>query len=327
MVAVCAGVLAWASGCRPSCAKRQQQMAERQGMVGAKQKGLEEPDPSGDEDDEQAVGGKALVGGGGGDAAGGGRTSGSMEDDACSTPAAGEGVAGVDVEAPALAAPAPAPAQPRPIAEATESPVEAAQPADGGTAEAHQQHSAQHQADLGVLQDTACTSAEDEGDDDDADDDGMVVISGAAALLLSAPLATLLVTLAAGLTGGMLGLGGGMVMGPLLLHLGVHPQVTAATSGAMVLFSSSTALLQFAIAGQLNAQYAAVFAAASVVASLAGTLVVAGLVRRSGRPSIVVLALAGVMALGLVSVAVFGLQRAAADLGSGNIGFTDLCAA
>eukprot|EP00198_Chlamydomonas_reinhardtii_P008511 XP_001697848.1 predicted protein [Chlamydomonas reinhardtii] len=167
---------------------------------------------------------------------------------------------------------------------------------------------------------------EEEEEEEEQEDDGMVVISGAAALLLSAPLVTLLVTFAAGLTGGMLGLGGGMVMGPLLLHLGVHPQVTAATSGAMVLFSSSTALLQFALAGELNAQYAAVFAAASAVAALAGTLVVAGLVRRSGRPSIVVLALAGVMGLGLVSVAVFGLQRAAKDLGAGDIGFSQLCA-
>ncbi|GLI68507.1 hypothetical protein VaNZ11_012951, partial [Volvox africanus] len=69
------------------------------------------------------------------------------------------------------------------------------------------------------------------------------------AVVLRAPVAVLAATCAAGLAGGLLGLGGGMVMGPLLLHLGLHPQVTAATSGAMVLFSSSAALAQFALMG------------------------------------------------------------------------------
>ena len=35
----------------------------------------------------------------------------------------------------------------------------------------------------------------------------------------------LLLLLGAGLVAGMLGLGGGMIIGPLLLELGVHPQV------------------------------------------------------------------------------------------------------
>lgn len=104
------------------------------------------------------------------------------------------------------------------------------------------------------------------------------------------------------------------------------PHLTSPHFTTPHLSRSPRALLRQALAGELNAQYAAVFAAASAVAALAGTLVVAGLVRRSGRPSIVVLALAGVMGLGLVSVAVFGLQRAAKDLGAGDIGFSQLCA-
>ncbi len=37
--------------------------------------------------------------------------------------------------------------------------------------------------------------------------------------------ATLLIACVAGLVGGLLGLGGGMLIGPLLLELGAHPQV------------------------------------------------------------------------------------------------------
>ncbi len=94
----------------------------------------------------------------------------------------------------------------------------------------------------------------------------------------------------------------------------------------MVLFSSSCALLQFALLGKLNTQYAVIFGASSVVASLVGTFAVSGTVRRSGRPSVVVLALAGVMALGCVSVAGFGMMRAVQDIKAGQIGVTGLCA-
>ncbi|GIL57443.1 hypothetical protein Vafri_12661 [Volvox africanus] len=47
----------------------------------------------------------------------------------------------------------------------------------------------------------------------------------AAMLVLQAPVSAFLATFGAGLTGGLLGLGGGMVMGPVLLQIGVQPQV------------------------------------------------------------------------------------------------------
>ncbi|GLI67500.1 hypothetical protein VaNZ11_011683 [Volvox africanus] len=147
----------------------------------------------------------------------------------------------------------------------------------------------------------------------------------AAMLVLKAPLSAFLATFGAGLTGGLLGLGGGMVMGPVLLQIGVQPQVTAASSGTMVLFSSSAALIQFAMLHRLNMPYAGAFAAASLAAGLVGTHVVAGAIKRSGRPSIVVLALAGVMAIALVCVAAFGLRQAAEQLRTGDLGFGGIC--
>ncbi|EFJ52610.1 hypothetical protein VOLCADRAFT_85767 [Volvox carteri f. nagariensis] len=151
-------------------------------------------------------------------------------------------------------------------------------------------------------------------------------LGGTAALLvLEAPVKTLCATFGAGLTGGLLGLGGGMVMGPLLLQIGVHPQVTAASSGAMVLFSSSAALIQFVLLHRLNTDYALVFGAASLVAGLVGTQTVSGAIKRSGRPSIVVLALAGVMGIGTVCVAAFGLRNAAGQLRRGDLGFAGIC--
>ena len=42
----------------------------------------------------------------------------------------------------------------------------------------------------------------------------------------------------AGIIAGMFGVGGGIVKGPLMLHLGVLPEVAAATSATMILFTS-----------------------------------------------------------------------------------------
>ena len=48
-------------------------------------------------------------------------------------------------------------------------------------------------------------------------------------------------------------------MSPLLLELGVHPLVTAATSSLMVLFSASSAALSFAFEHLLNITYALIY--------------------------------------------------------------------
>lgn len=54
------------------------------------------------------------------------------------------------------------------------------------------------------------------------------------------------------------------------------PQVGSATSSVMVLFSSSTALISLVALGMLNMEFAAVFAAASMFASVAGVVVIGG---------------------------------------------------
>jgi uncharacterized membrane protein YfcA len=48
-----------------------------------------------------------------------------------------------------------------------------------------------------------------------------------------------------GLMAGMLGIGGGLILGPLLLQLGLHPMVSTATSNFLVLFTSSSTSIQF----------------------------------------------------------------------------------
>ena len=51
----------------------------------------------------------------------------------------------------------------------------------------------------------------------------------------------------AGMGSGLLGIGGGMILGPLLLDLGMSPKVSAPITHFAVLFTSSMSVIQFAL--------------------------------------------------------------------------------
>jgi len=48
-----------------------------------------------------------------------------------------------------------------------------------------------------------------------------------------------------GMLAGLLGIGGGTILGPLLLEIGLHPVVSTSTSNFLVLFTSSSTSIQF----------------------------------------------------------------------------------
>ena len=48
-----------------------------------------------------------------------------------------------------------------------------------------------------------------------------------------------------GLLAGLLGIGGGLIIGPLLLEIGLHPIISTATTNFLVLFTSSSTSIQF----------------------------------------------------------------------------------
>lgn len=122
------------------------------------------------------------------------------------------------------------------------------------------------------------------------------------------------VALLGGGLGGMVGLGGGMLLSPLFLELGAHPAAASATSGLLVLFSSSIAVLSFGAAGRLPLPWAAVFGPACLAAAFVGTFIVGRWVRRSGRASALVLLLACIMGAGAAVTAAVGGAAAVAAL-------------
>ena len=84
----------------------------------------------------------------------------------------------------------------------------------------------------------------------------------------------------AGGMGGLLGIGGGMIMGPLLLELGMCPANTSATSATCVLVTSAAATAQYVILETMLLDYGAALGALGLVATFVGQTVLNYLVKK-----------------------------------------------
>lgn len=71
---------------------------------------------------------------------------------------------------------------------------------------------------------------------------------------------------------GMFGVGGGIVKGPLMLAMGVHPAVSSASSACMILFTSFTATTSYIVFGLLVPDYAVACCCLGFFATVAGQL-------------------------------------------------------
>jgi len=127
----------------------------------------------------------------------------------------------------------------------------------------------------------------------------------------------------AGLLGGLLGIGGGMIVSPLLLELGVKPRVAAATSALTVLVTSSSATLQFCLLSMLSYDYMAFFMAVGVVGTFIGQTAINYTIKKYGRPSVIVFVVAAVIGIAVILMGVNGIL----NLVDGNIDltFSTLC--
>uniref|UniRef100_H3GTF1 Membrane transporter protein n=1 Tax=Phytophthora ramorum TaxID=164328 RepID=H3GTF1_PHYRM len=134
----------------------------------------------------------------------------------------------------------------------------------------------------------------------------------------------------AGVAAGLLGIGGGMVKGPIMLEMGILPPVQSATANFMILFTSSSTTLQFAINGQFPGErqydYMAWFALIGCIGGFCGQKVVAYLVKKYRRESIMVYLLAATIGLSALAMGVIGLQSTMRDIEKGvHLGFNGIC--
>ncbi|ETW03730.1 hypothetical protein, variant 1 [Aphanomyces invadans] len=136
----------------------------------------------------------------------------------------------------------------------------------------------------------------------------------------------------AGIAAGLLGIGGGMVKGPVMLENGILPPVQSSTASFMILFTSSATTLLFSIAGmfpgQLQYDYVLWFATVGCCGGLFGQKVVGYLLKKYHRTSILVFILAFTIGLSAVCMGYVGAQTAFRDFAKGvDLGFSSVCAA
>lgn len=120
----------------------------------------------------------------------------------------------------------------------------------------------------------------------------------------------------AGLCAGMFGIGGGLVFGPMMLEMGVHPMVASATSAVMIFFTSITASTTFIAFGTLTYDYAIYLFVLGLVATAAGQLGVGYLVQKYKRFSIISLSIGVAVAISAVLMGVQGAVSIAQSDGS-----------
>jgi len=116
-----------------------------------------------------------------------------------------------------------------------------------------------------------------------------------------------------GFLGGLLGLGGGVVMSPVLLEVGMHSESVQATTAVIVFISSSLATLQFALLNQIVWHYALWYSSITIVATFLGQHLCEVYVRRTGRYSLITLSIAGVLLFSLVALTFVGSRNVIAD--------------
>jgi len=121
----------------------------------------------------------------------------------------------------------------------------------------------------------------------------------------------------AGAAAGLLGIGGGMILGPIFVALDFQPQVGTATTGFMILFTAMGGTVKYLTIGKLSWQMFVWFAAVGAVGGQTGQRLVRRLIQRTGRPSYVVFLLGGIIAVAVVVMTSFGIQQAVEDADCG----------
>ena len=117
------------------------------------------------------------------------------------------------------------------------------------------------------------------------------------------------VSLLTGLICGMLGLTGGVFLGPVLLMLNVKTEVANATCGFVVAFSSSVAFAQYAAAGMVNYSYGAWYASWAGVGALVGVALIESKMKASNKSSPAVYILALVLGMATVLIPIYGTMH------------------
>ncbi|EPS70854.1 hypothetical protein M569_03904, partial [Genlisea aurea] len=130
----------------------------------------------------------------------------------------------------------------------------------------------------------------------------------------------------AGVVGGLLGLGGGFIMGPLFLELGIPPQVSSATATFAMMFSSSMSVVEYYLLRRFPVPYGVYLAVVATMAAFVGQHVVGRLIVVMGRASIIIFILSFTIFVSAISLGGVGISNMVGKIaGHEYMGFDNLC--
>ena len=118
-------------------------------------------------------------------------------------------------------------------------------------------------------------------------------------------------TFCAGVVAGLIGIGGGMVLGPLMLVMDIHPRVSSATTATMIVLTSSSVAVLFVIGGLVPWDYALAFFSVCLVGAYVGKTYIDGYVKRTGKTSLLIFLLATIIALATLGCVVIVVMKLA----------------
>lgn len=116
-------------------------------------------------------------------------------------------------------------------------------------------------------------------------------------------------TFVAGIVAGLIGIGGGMVLGPLMLVMGIYPRVSTATTATMIVLTSSGVAISYVTSGLVPWEYAVTFFCTCFTGALVGKTKIDGYVKKTGKSSILILMLAMIIALATFGALLIALLR------------------
>ncbi|TVU40466.1 hypothetical protein EJB05_13932 [Eragrostis curvula] len=132
--------------------------------------------------------------------------------------------------------------------------------------------------------------------------------------------------IAAGLVGGLLGVGGGSIMGPLFLELGIPPQVSRATATFAMMFSSSMSAVEYYLLNRFPVPYAIYFIIVAFIAAFVGQHLSRKLINWLGRASLIIFILAFVIFISAISLGGVGVSNFIDKIERHEyMGFEELC--
>lgn len=134
-----------------------------------------------------------------------------------------------------------------------------------------------------------------------------------------------LVAILAGVIAAWFGLGGGIVKGPLLMELGLLPEVVVATSSTMMLFTTLSSVCGYIAMQRLLVYYGALLFAVALVTTLVAQLGLKRIINRLRRPSLVIFLFATVCLLGAFGILFTSYEDIAAIFHGHVDGFRGIC--